>query len=260
MNNGWISLHRKLTDNDLWTSEKFTRGQAWVDLLLLANYADGFIRVRGNRVDIKRGQVGWSIAKLSFRWGWGKNKIRRFLNELENDKQIERQKNNVTSVITICNYDEYQDNETAECTADESTDGTQTDPQTERRQDANNKNNKKNKKNKDDPLFEKAWNLYGKKTDKVKAHRKWNLLSDSDKKDCMAAIPAYVQSTPDKQFRKAFVVYLNGRNWEDEIISDNGNNVDDGYDWFGVSPSKSTEKDDKAIWEMEDRLHAAGEI
>lgn len=30
---GWVSIHRQLCENDLWLSEPFTRGQAWVDMI-----------------------------------------------------------------------------------------------------------------------------------------------------------------------------------------------------------------------------------
>ena len=40
MNQGWIKLHRTLQDNKLWYSEPLTKGQAWVDLILLANHKD----------------------------------------------------------------------------------------------------------------------------------------------------------------------------------------------------------------------------
>ena len=39
---GWIKLHRSISDNDLWTSEPFSRGQAFVDLILLASHKDSF--------------------------------------------------------------------------------------------------------------------------------------------------------------------------------------------------------------------------
>ena len=58
---GWVSLHRKISDNPLWLAEPFTRGQAWVDIFLQANHKDKWFIVRGNRVDVKRGQVGRSI-------------------------------------------------------------------------------------------------------------------------------------------------------------------------------------------------------
>jgi len=142
---GWIKLHRKLTDNPLWHQEPFTRGQAWVDLILLANHTDGFIRARGVRVDLKRGQCGWCEVALAKRWGWSRGKTKRFISELETDQQVVQQKNNVTSVISISNYDMYQLDSTASDTAD----GQQTGQQTDSKQDTN-KNVKKNKNEKED--------------------------------------------------------------------------------------------------------------
>ena len=108
---GWISIHRKIFDNDIWGCEPFSRGQAWIDLLLLANYKDSYFYVRGVKVDVLRGQVGISESKLSARWQWSRTKLRKFLNDLEKEQQIIQQKNNVTQVITLVNYDEYQKKE-----------------------------------------------------------------------------------------------------------------------------------------------------
>lgn len=108
---GWILLHRKISDNKLWTCEPFTRGQAWVDLLLLANYTDSFFYVRGNKVNVKRGQLSWGEVKLSKRWKWSRSKLRKFLNDLEKEQQIIQQKSNIIQVITIVKYEEYQKKE-----------------------------------------------------------------------------------------------------------------------------------------------------
>jgi len=97
-------------ENSIWTSEPFTRGQAWVDLLLLSNHSDTFYFKRGNRIDVKRGQVGRSTVELSDRWKWSRGKVERYLKQLENETQIEQQKNSVTTLITILNYEEYQGN------------------------------------------------------------------------------------------------------------------------------------------------------
>lgn len=141
---GWISLHRKFASSDAWLAETFTRGQAWVDLLMLANFADGHLRIRGIKVDLQRGEIGHALRFYAKRWQWSIGKVKRFLNELETGSQIERPENNVTTLIVITNYDEYQG------------DGTQTGSQTEHRQtrkrntdgfaDGTNKK-KKNKKN-----------------------------------------------------------------------------------------------------------------
>lgn len=108
MGKGWIKLHRKSFENDLYFSEPFTKWQAWTDLLLLANHKDGSIRKRGIRVIVERGQVGCSQSTLSERWKWSRGKVSRFLNELKMKQQIEHQKNRVTTLISILNYSEYQ--------------------------------------------------------------------------------------------------------------------------------------------------------
>lgn len=70
MSEGWVSIYRKFLSSQMWLSEPFTRGQAWIDLIGLANHEEGFIRVRGIKVTLKRGQVGWSEVKLAERWKW----------------------------------------------------------------------------------------------------------------------------------------------------------------------------------------------
>lgn len=106
--NGWVKLHRKLFDSELWTGEPFTKGQAWIDLFANANHQDNSFWVRGNEVQIKRGQIGWSELTMAKRWGWSKNKVRRFLKWLETKQQIVQQKTFITSILTILNYDSYQ--------------------------------------------------------------------------------------------------------------------------------------------------------
>jgi len=108
---GWIKLHRKIQDNPLWTCEPFTRGQAWVDLLLLANHEYGFFFKRGVKIEVSRGQVGVSEVGLSDRWKWSRSKVRKFLNDLKKEQQIEIVKSNVSQIVTLINYAEYQQKE-----------------------------------------------------------------------------------------------------------------------------------------------------
>jgi len=69
-------------------------------------------------------------------------------------------------------------------------------------------------------VFDEFWNLYDKKAGKEKVIKKWSSLKDVDRIEIMKALPNYVQSTPDKKFRKDPLTYLNGRHWQDEIITD----------------------------------------
>lgn len=154
---GWIKIHRKIEQNDLWFYEPFSKAQAWIDLLILANHKDSEISVRGNILKIQRGQVGWSKDSLAKRWQWSKNKVFRFLDFLESKKQIiqvskliadlngseikkmKPQKSNILGLIDIVNYDKYQLDDTADDTAER--------PQKDRRryQDKNDKNVKNEK-------------------------------------------------------------------------------------------------------------------
>ena len=119
MSDGWVRLYRQIAKNELWLSEPFTDGQAWVDLLLLANHAPGTIKVRGVRLDVERGQVGWSEVRLAERWKWSRGKVRRFLHYLEEQNMVKvvQQKNCVSTLITVVNYERYQSHDTADDTA-----------------------------------------------------------------------------------------------------------------------------------------------
>ena len=72
---------------------------------------------------------------------------------------------------------------------------------------------------KDEYTFERAWNLYDKKVGcKAKLEKKWNSMSQKDRKAATEYVPLYVIATEDKKYRKNFQTFLNQRGWEDEII------------------------------------------
>ena len=62
------------------------------------------------------------------------------------------------------------------------------------------------------------WELYNKSRNKPGTYKKWQKLSDLDKKEIMLTLPAYIESTPDKKYRKDPQTYINQKSWKDEII------------------------------------------
>lgn len=85
----YIKIDRGLKNNSLWLLEKpFTKGQAWVDLLMLAQGVEKSREYRGKQQIMKRGNVYTSIYFLSKRWGWGRMKVYRFLEKLMIDEMI----------------------------------------------------------------------------------------------------------------------------------------------------------------------------
>lgn len=121
---GYVKLWRAVQDDPLWTEKPFSKGQAWVDMILLANWKDSHFFSRGIRVDVRRGQMAWSVVSLAERWGWSRNKVLRFLDYLEAEHQIEQQANNVTTLISLKNYEKYQENGTSDGTPNETPNGT----------------------------------------------------------------------------------------------------------------------------------------
>ncbi len=69
--------------------------------------------------------------------------------------------------------------------------------------------------------FAEFWDLYGKKSDSAKCKAKFSKLSKSDIELIFEKLPAYINSTPDKQYRKNPITWLNGKCWNDEIIQPN---------------------------------------
>lgn len=137
---GFITLQRKLQDNWLWLSEPFTKAQAWVDLIFLANHKDSSFFLRGIKVDVKRGQLARGEVALSQRWKWSREKLRNFLKLLETEQQIRQHKTNKINVIEIINYDLHQ-------RPDNKPDNRKTSNQTTNQTHKNNVNNENNENN-----------------------------------------------------------------------------------------------------------------
>lgn len=222
---GYIKLHRKLFENKYYFKQKFTYSQAWTDLLLLAKEKDDYVQKRGMRIMLKRGQIGEGIETLATRWKWSRGKVKRFINELKTDHQIEHQNIDVTTLISIVNYDKYNSSSTLERTLNDtpenSANGTLKDvPKTR-------PNNYALFTEIADqaviwPTFEDFWHEYDKKVGRPKAEQKWNNLSQVEKEKIMHYIPLYKNAQPDKQYRKNPESFFNNKIWNDEIISTNG--------------------------------------
>ena len=134
---GWIKLHRQLAENPLWLLKPFSEGQAWVDLLLITTFDKGFIKTKnGTVIKLHRGECGYSKLTLADRWGWSRGKVSRFLSLLESEEMIQQKIVSKTTIISILNYDDYQND-----TINDTINGQQTIQQTDTiKNDKNDKN------------------------------------------------------------------------------------------------------------------------
>lgn len=108
---GWIKLDRDI--NKHWIFSDPWKFRSWIDLLLLVNHKESKANIKGKILTCKRGETLCSLDTLSKRWKVEKSKVRRFLKLLESDHMIDTVSEQVTTRITICNYDSYQQEENA---------------------------------------------------------------------------------------------------------------------------------------------------
>ncbi len=142
---GWMKLYRQVMENYLWLIKPFSKGQAWVDLLLLTNHKKAIITIKnGLNIPIERGECGYSVLALADRWGWSRGKVNRFLKELQKQKMIQQKIVSNHSVIKLLNYEFYQGEATNSTTK-----------ATTKRQQTNINKNDKNYKNYKNEKYEK---------------------------------------------------------------------------------------------------------
>ena len=112
---GWIKLHRQIEENDIWHSERFTQGQAWVDLLLLATHKEQTVFLKGVEFRLLPGQLCWSQVSLADRWRWNRKTVKKFLLTLKKSEMLDIETKKGADIgftlITIRNYSKYQDKE-----------------------------------------------------------------------------------------------------------------------------------------------------
>lgn len=103
MTAGFYLMHRGWMRNPVFGDREFCQRAAWAWLIEEAAY--------GDRGGLKRGQLRHSTRFMAAAWGWNEVAVRRFLAKLSDPEvsMICRSSDAAGSVVTICNYEQYQD-------------------------------------------------------------------------------------------------------------------------------------------------------
>lgn len=104
---GWIKIHREIKDH--WIFQDAEKFRWWIDMLFLASYEDNRMLIKNQLVEIKRGQFIGSISFFTKRWNASKDRVINFLKLLHSNGMIDKKSDKNITIITICNYDYYQD-------------------------------------------------------------------------------------------------------------------------------------------------------
>lgn len=107
---GYVRLHRGWRDSDVFADEPMSEREAW---LWLIEHAAWKPITRSNakreRVRIERGQLHVSLRALEKAFGWGKNKVARYIQRLCDHDMLGTASGQSGTILTILNYSKYQD-------------------------------------------------------------------------------------------------------------------------------------------------------
>ena len=118
MSTGFITLHRSIQHCWVWNQKPFGIGQAWVDLIMLANYTDKKEYSGGELKVFKRGTVHMSIKQMADRWGWDRKKVRAFLSALEKDNMVTVNSTTHGTTVTLVKYEDFNNQGTTDTTTE----------------------------------------------------------------------------------------------------------------------------------------------
>ena len=121
----FIKLNRGISDHWLWETKPFSPGQAWIDLLLMAEWKTGPRAWKGGFVIQHRGEVLTTVKGLADRWGWSEKKVRKFIGVLETDGMLTKKGQAKGTLLTIENYTKFQGRGRAEGTTEGRAEGEQ---------------------------------------------------------------------------------------------------------------------------------------
>ena len=217
MSDGYIRLYRKTLTSDIWQMPPLYF-RVWTFLLMKANYEDSTMP---DGFTIKRGQLVTSFRSLVQNLAWDDpetghfkaphhSTIQKILGYLSAQKMIIKKSSTLRTVITIINYDTYQQKNDDSCTLISTPISTI-------------KEYTRKERNNTWPLFADFWNLYPKKAGKKSAEKAWAKIKMTDSlfDEILSALKMQIENNwagKDKQFIPHPATWLNGERWTDEII------------------------------------------
>lgn len=115
---GYILLYRRLRQNRLWPKRKFTPLEAWLDLLLMANFTrEGewwYDDKDYKKIWLEYGEMVASRRYLAKRWEWKLSTVHKRLGVWEGEHMIKQRSEHGENIILVVNFAKYQKKEKEE--------------------------------------------------------------------------------------------------------------------------------------------------
>lgn len=149
MNDTFILLSRSILESEVFANERHLK--IWIWCLCKANYKKAFVPLKIGKgittVEVKRGQFIFGRNKAGTELNITPSTVYNDLQSMEHKGMLKIEPNNQYSLITVCNYDSYQDVGSYELTTNKQpTDSNLTTGKQQRNTTKNDNNNKNEKK------------------------------------------------------------------------------------------------------------------
>jgi hypothetical protein len=105
---GLVFVDRGVFAHPLFAREKYSRAQAWLWLVAEAAWKQRKVDLGGRLVPLKRGQLTCSVRFMAAKWRWSKSAVQRFVRRLEAEAMVGIDTSHGQLLITICNYEKFQ--------------------------------------------------------------------------------------------------------------------------------------------------------
>ncbi|KAF0362162.1 conserved phage C-terminal domain-containing protein [Pediococcus acidilactici] len=114
---GWISIYRKIQNSFVWTNSDQLK--LWLLILMKANHSENKFLFNGEELSVSKGQMVTGVNVLASDFNEGVKPVNRvagrtlwrWLKKFEKEQMLSIESTPKYSVITVLNWDEYQQND-----------------------------------------------------------------------------------------------------------------------------------------------------
>lgn len=106
---GYVGIDRNIKHSRMWPrGRRFSKLEAWIDLLLRARWKEGTVRYQGADILLERGELVTSTRQLASDWRWDRKTVLRTLESWVASGSIEYgERGRHGTRIFIVNYGTY---------------------------------------------------------------------------------------------------------------------------------------------------------
>ena len=223
---GWLKLYRSILDSAVFQDAEILK--VWIWLLCNVAFEQHDTICYCKVIHLKPGQIATGRKKIAQCTDLNENKVYMALNALKSLGNIEIKATNKYSIITVVNWDKYQE-ENGKRTSSEQQTNSKT---TTEEQHPNNKrtHHKKGNNGKNEkeiymcPFFDRAWELFPNKKGKSAVSKKaMRDLAEAGEAVVIDAIENYKAEIQRKGTEEKYILhgstFFNGR-WRDYVVED----------------------------------------